>query len=808
MNTLWQDLRFSIRMLVKKPSFTLITVTTLALGIGLNTAIFSVVDAVLLSPLPFKNPERLMTVWTSDARRPSAHGNISYPNFVDLRQQSRSFKSLAAFRTTNVALTDRDEAIRLRAAVVTTDLLTMLGVEPLIGRDFLPEDEQPGKSVVILSNALWRSRFKSEPQVVGQNVTLDNRSLTVVGVMPPGFQFPIEAELVELWTTVPFDGPMISQRGLQYLNVIGLIEPGITIAQAQSELDVIAQGLEQQYPDNNANQGMRLTPALEELVGDVWTPLLVIFGAVVCVLLIACANVANLLLARATARQHEMAVRFALGAKRGRVIRQLLTESILLSFIGGVCGLLLALWGTDLLVSLSPETIPRANDIRIDVRVLGFTLLVTLLTGILFGLAPALHAAGKELTETLKEGGRGTSDGVGRSRTRGALVIAELAVALVLMIGSGLLLKSFLRLLRVHTGVDPDKVLTLRVNLPDNKYSDPQAVSFYEQLQARLQSLPGVRAASASFTIPFGRGRIGTDLYVEGQVASPGQVPHVDCHVILPDYFRVMGVPLIAGRDFTARDDMKNRPVVIVNEALVRRFFPNEDPLGKRIRPDMSATPGDSEMREIVGVVGDVMYYNLTAEVEPEAYLSYSQMPITTGLTVVLTSEGDPRNLIGVTRGEIQALDRELPVFDVKTLNQYFSMAVAHPRFNSLLVGIFACLALILTAIGLYGVMSYSVAQRTHEIGIRSALGASRRDILKLVLGQGLRFIVIGVSLGLGVALALTRLMGELLFGVAPTDVATFAAVVLVLLAVALFACFVPARRATKVEPIVALRYE
>ena len=808
MHTLWQDLRYGTRMLVKKPGFTLIAVLTLALGIGANTAIFSVVNAVLLSPLPFNQPERLITVWTSDAQRPNHQGNVSYPNFIDFRQQSRSFERLASFRTTNLVLTGREEPVRLNGAVVSANLFSLLGVAPSIGRDFQANEDRLGTRVVILSDGLWRRRFDSDPEVVGQNITLDNLSFLIVGVMPPAFQFPIEAEPVELWTTISHDGPMTAQRGLNYLEVIGRLESGVTLAQAQTELEIIAQDLERRYPDNNANQGVSLVPAFDQLVGDVRTPLLVIFGAVICVLLIACANVANLLLARATARQHEMAVRSALGASRRRVIRQLLTESLLLAFAGGACGMLLALWGTDLLVALSPETIPRINDIRVDGRVLAFTLLVSLLTHVIFGLAPALHGSRTEVTETLKEGGRGASDGARRNNIRGALVVAEVAIALVLMVGAGLLLNSFWQLLHINTGFDSNNVLTLRINLPDNKYSDPQAVSFYERLQSRLQTLPGVRAASTSFGVPFGRSRIGTDLYIEGEVDAPGELKHVDCHIITTDYFRALGIPLIKGRDFTAGDDLRGHPVVIINEALARSYFPNENPIGKRIRPDMSASSDDPKMREIVGIVGDVKYRTMKADVEPEAYLPYAQMTITTGMTVVLRSDGDPRNLIGTARGEVHALDSELPVFEVRTLDNYIGLAVAHPRFNALLLTIFACVALILTAVGLYGVMSFAVAQRTHEIGIRSALGATPGNVLRLILWQGARLIAAGVALGLASALAVTHLIKDLLYTVGTTDAPTFLTMALLLVCVALAACYVPARRATQVDPMVALRCE
>jgi len=808
---LWQDLRYGARMLLKQPGFTLIAMLTLALGVGANAAIFSVVNAVLLRPLPFREAGQLMMLGTVDTREGDGLRSVSYPNFVDWRAQSGSFERLAAFRVRSFTLTGSGEPARLNGVVASAELFALLGVSPSLGRSFRAEEDNAGASVVILSHGLWRRRFNSEPQVIGRNITLDDRSLTVVGVAPAGFQFPIEAEPADLWTTIAHDAtgdtPMATQRGLGYLSVTGRLKPGVSGAQAQAEMDGIARSLERQYPDKNAHQGARLAPAYEQLVGDVRRPLLIIFGAVGCVLLIACANVANLLLARATARRREIALRAALGASRGRVIRQLLTESVLLALAGSLCGWLLA-WGCmESLLSLSPENVPRLQDVRLDGRVFGFTLLVSLLTGVIFGLAPALQAAKTELTETLKEGGRG-GEGARGARLRSALMIAEVAIALVLMAGAGLLLNSFWRLLQVNPGFDPRQTLTFRLNLPDNKYSDPQAVAFFERLQARLQNLPGARSASVTFALPFSSSHIGTDLDIEGRPVAPGDRPNVDCQSVLPDYFRTLGIRLIKGRDFDARDDLKARRVAIVNETLTRRFFPNEDPIGKRIRPEISAEPGDAPMREIIGVVSDVRYRSLTADVPPEVYMPYTQLPISTGMWIALRTDADPRSLISAARAEVQALDKELPVFEVKTLDQYVSGAVAHPRFNALLLLLFAGVAALLTAVGLYGVISYSVTQRTREIGIRMALGGQTHDMLRLVVKQGMTMTLIGVGAGLGGALALTRLLKTLLFGVSAADPLTFSVIVLLLTIIAFVACWIPARRATKVDPMVALRTE
>jgi putative ABC transport system permease protein len=806
---LWQDIRYGARMLLKQPGFTLVATLTLALGIGANTAIFSVVDTVLLRPLPFQEAERLMMLRGVDTRKGDGPGNISYPNFVDWRAQSGSFERLAAFRHRNFTLTGGGEPARLNGAVASAELFTLLGVSPSLGRSFRAEEDNAGASVVILSHGLWRRRFNSDPQVIGRNITLDDRSLTVVGVTPADFQFPIAAEPADLWTTIAYDAtgdnPMTAQRGLGYLRAIGRLKPGVNLTQAQAEIDGIARRLERQYPDSNAHQGARLVPAREHLVGEVRRPLLVLFGAVGCVLLIACANVANLLLARATARRREIALRAAMGASRGRVVRQLLTESVMLALAGSVCGWVLA-WGClESLLSLSPENIPRLQDIRLDGRVFGFTLLVSLLTGVIFGLAPALQAAKTELTETLKEGGH--SGGVARgARLRGALMVAEVAIAFVLTVGAGLLLNSFWRLSQVNPGFDPRQTLAFRLSLPESKYSGSQAVAFFERLQARLQNLPGVRSASVSFGLPFGRGSIGTDLDIEGRPFASGDRPHIDCQIVLPDYFRTLGIRLIKGRDFNARDDLNARPVAIINETLARRFFPNEDPIGKRLRPDIAAGPGDVPMREIIGVVGDVRYRSLTADVPPEVYLPYPQIPIAAGMRVALRTDADPRSLISAARTEVHALDKELPLFEVKTLNEYVGGAVAHPRFNALLLLLFAGVALLLTAAGLYGVISYSVTRRTREIGIRMALGAQTHDMLRLVVKQGMTMTLIGEVIGLGGALALTRLLKTLLFGVSAADPLTFSIIVLLLTIVTFVACWLPARRATKVDPMVALR--
>jgi putative ABC transport system permease protein len=813
MENFWQDIRYGIRMLLKAPSFSIVATIALALGIGANTAIFSVVNAVLLRPLPFSNSEQLMNVWETDPTRGYQRGSASYPNFVDWREQNHVFEHMASYHTNDFIMTGRGESTRLQGAVVNADLLPLLGVAPAIGRGFLPDEDKPGERgrVVLLSQQLFQKRFNSDPNVVNQSMVLDGKTYTIVGVMPSAFQFPIQNEPVELWTTVAVDRegkePITEERGAHYMNVIARLKPGVSKEQAQAEMTSISARLEQQYPDKDLHKSSKVEPTLEALVGDIRPALLILLGAVGCVLLIACANVANLLLARAMVRHKEMAIRSALGASRMRVVRQLLTESVLLSLAGGTLGLFLAVWWSDLLVALGKQNIPRALQVGLDWRVLGFTLLVSLLTGLIFGLVPAIHSSKTELTESLKEGARGSGEGARRNRIRGVLVVSELAIAVVLLVGAGLLIQSLWRLRNVSPGFESQNLLSLVVGIPEVKYPTEKQDQFYRDLVARVQSLPGVRSAGAVIPLPLSGDLFRISFETEGRPMAKGDLPSADFFAVSDDYFKTLGVPILKGRTFNQRDGATAPGVIVVNQNFADKFFPNEDPIGKRIKPGISTTEKKADWREIVGVVGDVRNRNLSSELRVGYFVPQAQVPFNQ-MTIVVRTTNDPHTLVTAVQNEVHSMDGEVPVFNVKTMDEHISATVAAPRFNTTLLVIFASVALILTIVGLYGVMSYAVAQRTNEIGIRMALGAQTRDVLRLIVSQGFKLIVLGLAIGLVGAFALMRVIASLLFGVTAKDPLTFAAVATLLAFVALLACYIPARRATRLDPLRALRYE
>ena len=813
MEMFWQDVRYGVRMLLKAPSISIVATIALALGIGANTAIFSVVNAVLLRPLPFPNSETLMNVWETDSTRGYVRGSASYPNFVDWRDQSHSFEHMASYHNSDFILTGRGESTRLQGAVVNADLFPLLGASPVIGRGFLPSEDNPGDTgrVVLLSQQLFQQRFNSDPNILNQSMVLDGKSYTIVGVMPAAFQFPVQNDPVELWTTVAVDRegeePITQERGAHYMNVIARLKHGVPREQAQAEMTAISARLEQQYPDKDLHKSTRLEPTLEALVGDVRPALLILLGAVGFVLLIACANVANLLLARAMTRHKEMAIRSALGASRMRVIRQLLTESVILSLAGGALGLVLAVWWSDLLVALGKQNIPRALQVGLDWRVLGFTLLVSVLTGVVFGLVPAIHSSKTELTESLKEGGRTGSEGARRNRIRGVLVVGELAIAVVLLVGAGLLIQSLWRLRNVSPGFDSQNLLTFVVGIPEVKYPTDKQEPFYRELVRRVESLPGVRSASSIIPLPLNGDAFVISFETEGRPVEKGNQPSADFFAIEEGYFKTLGVSILKGREFTERDNKTAPPVIIVNQAFAKKFFPGEDPIGKRIKPGISTNSDKPAMREIVGVVSDVRNRNLSSELRAGYFIPAPQMPFNQ-MTLIVRTGNDPHSLITAVQNEVHAMDQEVPVFNIKTMEEYISATVATPRFNTTLLVIFAGVALILTIVGLYGVMSYSVAQRTNEIGIRMALGAQTGDVLRLIVSQGFKLVLIGLGIGLVGAFAMTRVIASLLFGVTTKDPITFVAVAVLLALVALLACYIPARRATRLDPLHALRYE
>ena len=807
---LGHDLRYGVRMLWKNPGFTAVAVVALALGIGANSAIFSVVNTVLLRPLPYKEPERLVLVWEDDTKHGYPNDTPAAANYVDWREQNKVFEGMAALADQSFNLTGSGEPERIDGKRVNASLFELLGVAPLHGRAFAAEEDSPGANkVVILSHALWQRRFGLDAGIVGRTLTLNGEGHTVVGVMPSDFQFPDRE--TELWVPIAFTQQEAANRGRHYLKVIARLKRDVSLEQARAEMSTIAARLQQQYPEQNTDLGASVEPLHEHLVGDIRLPLLLLLGAVGFVLLVACANVANLLLARAAVRQKEIALRTALGASRLRLVRQFLTESILLAVLGGAVGLLLSVWGVSLLKSFIPENISQVKAISVDGRVLGFTILVTLVTGIVFGLAPAAQASRFNLNETLKEGGRDAASARGGNRVRGLLVIAEVAVSLVLLVGAGLLINSFLRLRNVDPGFRTDNLLTLSVVLPQQKYPDhARRSAFYADMIRRVESLPGVRTAAVTNWIPLVYQGDSMGVTIEGQpvpVPGQGKLPVIVTRVVSPHYFGTMGIQLLEGRGFEDGRDREDSPcVVVVGESVARKYWPGESPLGKRLTPGRPESPDD--WCQIVGMVKDVRQRELASEPNALMYFTYAQAGFFAPRYLVVKTEGDPLALAGSVRKTVWEVDRDQPVSNVSTMEGVLSESIARQRFSTLLFAIFAGVALVLAAVGIYGVMSYSMAQRTREIGIRMALGAQRRDVLKLAIGQGLKLVAIGVVVGLAFALALSRVMTSLLYGVSATDPATLVTISVILVAVALLASYIPARRATKVDPLVALRYE
>jgi putative ABC transport system permease protein len=812
MNPLAQDLRYSFRMLRKSPGFAAIAVITLALGIGANTAIFSVVNAVLIRPLPYPNANRLVMIWERHLPDGEQQNNTSPATFLNWREHATVFEQTAACFNWTKVLTGGAAPERLNVQEVSPNFFSLLGVNAVLGRTLLAsEDSVDGANdVVVLSFELWQRRFGSDPRIVGRNIVLNAKPQMVVGVMPRGFEFLVNhgsvgQERPNAWLPLTFSEKDRSFTG-RYLQAIGLLRPGVSLPQAQSAMTSLALSLEAQDPESMKNWTVNLVPLRTQLVGAIQPALRMLLGAVGLVLLIACANVGTLLLARSKSRSHEIAIRVALGAKPRQVIRQVLTESCLLAALGGVAGLVLARWGASALVALAPQGLIPLEGAQVDLRVLVFTAGVAVLTGLLFGVVPAVQAARARPNDELKEGGRGGSESVHSGRTRNIFVVAEIALALVLLAGSGLLIRSFSRLMAVDPGFQSKGVLTARVELPSSKYKDDTKISeFYAQLLERVRQLPGVRSASADAYLPFAGVIASTGVEVEGRPSLPAaEQPEVDVAVVEPHFFETLGIPLLSGRSFTDREAREITHTVVISQSMAKKLWPNEDPVGKRVTIHMKDVDVPSQ---VIGVVGDVKHAGLDAEVNATAYWPHPELAYNF-MTLVIRTDGDPLALAPAVRQAVWSLDKDQPIADIRSMEDLLWVSLARARFSTVVLGVFAGMALLLAITGIYGVVSYTVAERTREIGIRVALGAQRTDVLRMVLGQGLILAGFGIAIGMAVALGATRLLTSLLFGTNPSDPATFASVAGLLIAVALSACYVPAKNAMKVDPMVALRDE
>ncbi|PZR72688.1 MAG: ABC transporter permease [Chthoniobacterales bacterium] len=797
------DIRYAFRQLIKSPGFTAVTVLTLALGIGACTAIFSVVNVVLLRPLDYPEPGRIVVIRETNFPE-FPEFSVSPPNYLDWEKQTKSYEKLAAYSGSRINLTGDGEPQQLVGIKATAQYFDVYGIKPALGRTFLPEEDAPGKNhVAVLSYPFWQRVFGGAADVIGRPIQLNGEPYTVVGVAPLGFGV---ASRVDAWMPMAFEPKEVSNdaRGGHYLNVVGRLKPGVTVAQAEAELKVLAAQLAQQYPDSNKGWGIFMMPLQDFSVRDVRTVLYTLLGAVGCVLLIACANIANLLLARATARHREISIRAALGASRARLIRQLLTESVMLALCGGLAGVLFARWGLDALLALAPPNLPRVSDIHLDAGVLIFSLGLSVITGLVFGIAPAWLAARADVNEALKQGSRGSTEGGARGRLRSALVILEVTFALMLLGGAGLLARSFMQLAHVDPGFTPENATVLRLSLPQKKYALPeQQTAFADTLLERVKTLPGVQAVGLTHSMPL-VGDYVLGFNIEGRAAvAPSDLPSTNYYAVTPDYFRAMGIRLVRGRVFTARDDAKAPRVAVINEMMARQHFPNEDPIGKRI----NITNGPDTWREIIGIVGDIKQYGVDKATSSQSYEPFAQVPFGS-LNVVIRTGGSPAALLGAIRPAVYAVDKDQPIGAIRPLEEIMADSIARQRFAMTLLTVFSLVALVIAAVGIYGVMAYSVVQRTGEFGIRMALGAQQRDVLRLVLAQGGKLVGIGLVIGLAATLAASRAMGSMLFNTSAQDPLTLGTITLVLAVVALIACLLPASRATKVNPIEALRAE
>ncbi|HKP02926.1 MAG TPA: ABC transporter permease [Chthoniobacterales bacterium] len=796
------DFRYALRQLIKAPSFTFVAIITLALGIGACTAIFSVVNTVLLRPLDAPDSDRLVVI--RETQLPQfPEFSVSPPNYLDWEKQTKSYEYLAAYTGASLNLTGEGEPQRLVGLKVTGHYFDVYGVKPVLGRLLLPEEDAPGKNhVVVLSHGFWQRVFGGTKDVIGRSVQLNGEPYQIVGVAP----YLGIASKVDVWTPMAFkpDETDNKARGGHYINVWGRLKPGVTVKQAKAELDVIANQLAVQYPDPQKGWGIFMMPLQDYLVRDVRPVLYTLLGAVGCVLLIACANLANLLLARATARHREISIRAALGAGRGRLVRQLLTESVVLALCGGIAGIVLAKWGLDLLLALAPTTLPRSTEIHLDSGVLLFSLALSIVTGLLFGIAPAWLAARADVNEALKQGTRGSTEGGARGRLRSALVVAEVVLALVLLGGAGLLARSFMQLAHVDPGFIPENATTLRLSLPQKKYAEPeQQNAFANALLERLKDLPGVQAVGITHSMPL-VGDYVLGFNIEGRPPiDPADLPNTNYYAVTPDYFRAMGIRLVRGRGFTPQDDAKAPRVAIINETMARQFFPNEDPIGKRI----NITNGPDTWRQIIGIVGDIKQYGVDKATSAQSYEPFAQVPFSS-INVVIRTKGSPAALLSALRPAVYAVDKDQPISTIRPLEEIMADSISRQRFAMTLLTVFSAVALVIAAVGIYGVMAYNVVQRTGEFGIRMALGAQQGDVLRLVLTQGGKLIGLGLLIGLLATVAASYAMRSILFNTSAFDPLTLTTITLVLAAVALVACFFPANRATKVNPIEALRAE
>ncbi len=806
MDTIFQDLRYAVRMLRKSPGFTLVATITLALGIGANTTIFSAMNAVVFQPFSFQNQDRLVMLWERQSEMGYSRGSVAPGNFNDWREQGQTLDQIIAITQSYFDITEGDQPERYAGYKVSATFFDPFGVKPMMGRTFTPEEDQPGRDqVVVLKHSLWQNRFGADPDIVGKTISINSTIFTCIGVMGPDFNFPFNGG--EMWSPLVFDANDLTDRKNHYLQVLGLLKPGVTIEQANEDINQIAHRAALAYPDSNSGKSVNIVSMTKDAVrgASMYSP--VMLSAVGFVLLIACANVANLLLVRAATRQKEIAIRLAIGAGRFRLIRQLLTESLLLALIGGAVGLLISVWGVDAIARGIPDDfskfIPGWQHVGVDKTAFVFTLIVSALTGLIFGLAPALQATKLNFSEALKEGGKGSASKGSSNRARSLLVVSEIALSLVLLIGAGLMIRSFVQLMRSDLGVNPTGVLTMQISLSTEKYSPPeQRVNFYQQLLERVSALPGVLKAGATSNLPLSGSNRSTVLISAGQTIFPlSKKPDVNYRSVSLDYFTAIGTRISKGRNFTDGDRPGSPRVALVNEAFANQFFADQEPVGQQFKID------NNQPIEIIGVVANVINNDLDNITEPDMYLPFAQDPWRSMFLVIHTG-ADPNQIASAVRSEASAIDKSLPVFNIKAMQQLIGERLSPKRLATVMIGFFGLMALVLASVGIYAVMSYSVTQRTHEIGIRMALGARPQDIFKLVVGHGIMLTAIGLVIGLAGAFAMTRAMSQILYGVTATDPLTFIGISLLLASIALLACYIPARRATKVDPMVALRYE